>query len=137
MTRAFFDSNILVYSVAYGDPRQPVARELVERGGCISVQSLTEYVTVTRRKAGMSWERVILTCETIIALCDPPLPLTFNLHQLGLEVAQRHKLAVYDSMIVAAALTAGCDILYSEDMHDGLVIDGRLTIRNPFVQAAG
>jgi predicted nucleic acid-binding protein len=50
---------------------------------------------------------------------------------LGLALAERCKLSVHDGMIVAAAQLAGCTILYSEDMHDGLVID-RLTIRNPY-----
>lgn len=58
--------------------------------------------------------------------------LTISIHDLGLASAERHKLSVYDGMIVAAALPADCDILYSEDMHAGLLIDGRLTIVNPF-----
>jgi predicted nucleic acid-binding protein len=40
-------------------------------------------------------------------------------------------------MIVAAALHADCDTLWSEDMHDGLVIDGRLRVLNPFRAAVG
>ena len=48
------------------------------------------------------------------------------------KAARRYKIAFYDAAIVAAALLADCDTLWSEDMHDGLVIDGRLTIRNPF-----
>jgi predicted nucleic acid-binding protein len=46
-------------------------------------------------------------------------------------LAERYILNIYDAMIVAAAQLAGCTVLYSEDMHDGLVID-RLTIRNPY-----
>ena len=65
-------------------------------------------------------------------MCESPRPLTFELHDRGLELADRWELSVYDSMIVAAALHAGCDTLYSEDMRHGLVIDGRLTITNPF-----
>ena len=59
------------------------------------------------------------------------VPLTETTHELGLVLAERHVLNVYDGMIVAAAQLAGCETLYSEDMHDGLVID-QLTIRNPF-----
>ncbi|HYE27795.1 MAG TPA: hypothetical protein VEA61_06130 [Allosphingosinicella sp.] len=44
----------------------------------------------------------------------------------------RYKLAIYDAMLVASALLVECDVLWSEDMHDGLVIEGMLTIRNPF-----
>ena len=58
-------------------------------------------------------------------------PLTVTTHELGLAIAERHQLNVYDGMIVAAAQQAGCDVLYSEDMHDGIVLDG-VTIRNPY-----
>jgi predicted nucleic acid-binding protein len=47
-------------------------------------------------------------------------------------VIERYKLATYDAMLIASALVAECDVFWSEDMHDGLVIDGTLTIRNPF-----
>jgi predicted nucleic acid-binding protein len=60
--------------------------------------------------------------------------LTVTTHELGLALAERYQLNVYDGMIVAAAQLADCTVLYSEEMHDGLVID-RLTIRNPY--AAG
>jgi len=58
--------------------------------------------------------------------------LDLALHQLGLRLAERYTLSIYDGMIAAAAVVAGCDILYSEDMHHGLVIDGRVRIVNPF-----
>ena len=41
-------------------------------------------------------------------------------------------LSVYDAMIVAAALIAGCTTLYTEDMHDGLLVEGQLRLVNPF-----
>ena len=48
-------------------------------------------------------------------------------------MAERFRLSVYDGLIVAAALETGCDVLYSEDMHHGLVVDRRLRIENPFL----
>ncbi len=59
-------------------------------------------------------------------------PLTVETHERGLQLAQRFRLSVYDGMIVASALLAGCATLYSEDLQDGLKIDNRLTLRNPF-----
>lgn len=61
------------------------------------------------------------------------LPLTDTIHRDGLRIAERYKLAIYDSMIVAAALAAGCDRLWSEDLQHGLVIDAPLEVANPFV----
>ena len=39
----------------------------------------------------------------------------------------------YDAMIVASALLSGCTVLYTEDMQRGQVIDGKLTLHNPFL----
>jgi predicted nucleic acid-binding protein len=44
---------------------------------------------------------------------------------------------IYDALMVAATLEAGCAILHSEDFQDGLTIDGQLAIRNPFARSSG
>jgi predicted nucleic acid-binding protein len=62
----------------------------------------------------------------------PAKPLTVEIHDRGRLVAEQYRLNVYDAMIVAAALITGCETLYSEDMHDGLLIDHQLRICNPF-----
>jgi predicted nucleic acid-binding protein len=61
------------------------------------------------------------------------LPLTVAIHEGGIAIAARTGYQFYDALIIAAALEARCDTLFSEDLHDGQVIEGRLTIRNPFV----
>jgi predicted nucleic acid-binding protein len=52
-------------------------------------------------------------------------------HERALEVAERYRVSISDSLIVADALGAGCTILWTEDLHHGQKI-GPLTIRNPF-----
>jgi predicted nucleic acid-binding protein len=52
------------------------------------------------------------------------------------DIAERYGFSVYDSMIIAAAKGAGCTTLFSEDLQHRQVIDGTLTIRNPFLGAA-
>jgi predicted nucleic acid-binding protein len=59
-------------------------------------------------------------------------PVTVNTHEIGLGLAERYNLSIYDAMIAASALHAECDTLWSEDMQHGLAIDGRLRIINPF-----
>ena len=54
------------------------------------------------------------------------------MHETWLVLAERYGLSIYDAMIAASALDAECDTLWSEDMHDGIVIQGRLRIANPF-----
>lgn len=127
----FLDSNILIY--AYGDdPKSQLAQEICSRPHVISVQSLNEFANVMHRKMQYDWDRIRPCLISILDLAERILPLTFETHEHGLAMAERYKLQVYDGMIVAAALEAGCDTLYSEDMQHGLVIEDRLTIRNPF-----
>lgn len=60
------------------------------------------------------------------------MPVSEETHDLGLQIAETHGLSIYDAMIVASALLAGCKILVSEDMQDGQVFTGKLKVRNPF-----
>lgn len=128
--RCFFDTNILAYFASNACEKADRAAELLKVGGVISVQVLNELANVTRRKFRMTWDE---TDETlcIIKSVLQIVPLTLETHEAGLELARRYSLSLYDAMIVASALEAGCDALWSEDMQDGLRI-GDLTIRNPF-----
>lgn len=128
----FFDTNVLVYIVGQDDERTPVAEALVEGGGVVSVQVLNELTAVARRKLGLTWEEVGEALDAIRALCPSPVPLTVETHQAGLRIAAQYEFHIYDALVAAAALEAECTTLYSEDLQDGQVIDGCLTIRNPF-----
>lgn len=128
----FLDSNILIYAYST-DHRSSIAQTICGRRHTLSVQSLNEFVNVARRKLRYEWDEIVERLTAIVDLAEPILPVTFNLHQTAIALAERYRLQVYDGMIVAAALEAGCDTLYSEDMHHGLVIEDRLAIVNPFV----
>jgi predicted nucleic acid-binding protein len=134
---AFFDTNVLIYAVAQGDPRSARAEELLASGGTISVQILNEFVSVARRKILMPWRDVIGVLDAFRVLCPSPLPITIEMHRAALKIAERHGYGIYDALVVAAALEAGCAILYSEDFQDGQTIHGQLTIRNPFARSSG
>jgi predicted nucleic acid-binding protein len=134
---AFFDTNVLIYSVALNDPRSTRAEELLAAGGTISVQILNEFVAVARRKLLMPWRNVMRTLDAFRVLCPAPLAITIEMHEAALKIAQKHGYRIYDATVIAAALEAGCSILYSEDFQDGQTIDGQLTIRNPFAQSSG
>jgi predicted nucleic acid-binding protein len=129
---AFFDTNVFVYAIVQDDPRSEKAEELIAEGGMVSVQVLNEFVDVVRRKARMPWNEVRFAIENIKALCPDPLPVTIDTHGEALAIAEGYGYRIYDALMVASALEARCTILYSEDMHDGQVIEGELTIRNPF-----
>ena len=50
----------------------------------------------------------------------------------AMRIAERYGYSIFDSCIVASALEAGSDTLWSEGMQHGMMIDGRLRIANPF-----
>lgn len=129
--KAFFDTNVLIYAVAEGDPRIGIARKLLREGGVVSVHVLNEFVAAARRKYRMSWEEILQALADFRILCPGPTAITVKTHEAALGIAQRYGYRIYDSLVIAAALDASCEALYSEDMHDGQVIDG-LRIRNPF-----
>ncbi len=128
----FFDTNVLVYAVGTDDKGR-IARDLLDVGGLESVQCPNEFTNVVLRKIKLTWSELLPLLADIRSRCGPVAPLTETIHIDGLRIAQIYNIGLYDSMIVAAALTAGADTLYSEDMHHGLVVNGRLTIINPFL----
>ncbi len=131
MAGSAFDSNVLLYLVAVNDEKAARARDIVADGGTISVQALNEIVNVGRRKLKMPWPELDALLDELKDVLSV-VPVDIETHETACRLARRYKLAFYDAAIVAAALLADCDTLWSEDMHDGLVVDGRLTIRNPF-----
>lgn len=132
-SKVFFDSNVLLYLLSADPGKADRAEHLVGMGGLISVQVLNEIANVARRKLAMPWTEINEVLALIRSLC-PAEPLTVETHDRGRLIAERYGLSVYDAMIAAAALLAGCDTLYSEDMHDGLLIDQQLRVRNPFAR---
>jgi predicted nucleic acid-binding protein len=132
--KAFLDTNVLVYATVTDDPRAAIAMALLEQGGTISVQVLNEFTNTAIRKLKRSWSDVTAALAAFRLLLPSLLPITVAMHEAALEMAQRDRVSFYDALIVAAALEAGCSTLLSEDMQHGRVIDGRLTIQNPFAQ---
>jgi predicted nucleic acid-binding protein len=127
---SFLDTNVLVYSIG-ADRRMPRAKELVLSAPSISVQVLNEFVNVARKKLRLSWTEVDEALSDFRDMLPSIVPLTVETHRFGVEISRKHGFHIYDSMIIASAALAGCDILYTEDMADGAVIAG-VQIRNPF-----
>jgi predicted nucleic acid-binding protein len=131
MSGSFFDSNVLLYATSLDRAKADRVNRLLDGGGTISVQVLNEISHVARRKFRMSWDDTISFLSTIKDLLTVD-SLTIDTHETGLRLAEKYGFAIYDSFIVAAALAADCDTLWSEDMQDGLMVERRLRIVNPF-----
>ena len=129
--KAFIDSNVILYLLSKDAKKADAAEAVLRAGGLISVQVLNEIANVALRKIGMSRGETNQFLALIRSLCAVE-SLTVEIHDRGRDVAERYGLSVYDAMIVAAALLAGCTVLYSEDMQHGLVVDKQLRVANPF-----
>jgi predicted nucleic acid-binding protein len=128
----FIDSNVLVYLLSAKDYKSDIANALLRAGACISIQVLNEVGSVMRRKRLYEWHDVDEFLSLLIQLCTIE-PMTLETHVRGRRLAQRYGLSLYDGQIVSAALLAGCEVLFSEDMQHGLLVENTLRIQNPFL----
>ena len=130
MAKPFFDTNVLLYLLSGDAAKADRAEVLLAEGGMISVQVLNEFAAVAHRKAKLPWPDIRVLLSTIQVACQV-VPVTLELHESALGVAERYKFTIYDSLIVAAAQSSSCDVLYSEDLQDGQTL-GTIRISNPF-----
>jgi predicted nucleic acid-binding protein len=128
---AFFDTNTLLYLISADERKASQTQHLIQGGGTISVQVLNEFSNVCLRKHALSWGEIGEVLTPIRMLCRI-VPLTVETHDRAVLVARRYRYRIYDALIIASALGAGCTTLYSEDMQDGQILDTVLTIRDPF-----
>jgi predicted nucleic acid-binding protein len=133
----FFDTNVLVYAIDRTDPqRMAVARDLVREAMqaqslVISTQVMLEFYAVTQR-------RQLASAESATALlrewAEGAISTTPDLLWRAFEIQQKLQFSLWDAAIVQAALDAGCDVLYTEDLQAGQHI-GPLEVVNPFAKA--
>jgi len=133
----FFDSNVLVY--AQGGPRADLgkqfrAKELFEQhilshSAAVSTQVVQEFYTVCRR-FGMDRRELLPAVETLLGLhlvVNGPAEI-----QAALRLEDRYQISFWDALIVAAAESAGAEVLFTEDLHHGQPY-GSVVARNPFL----
>jgi predicted nucleic acid-binding protein len=127
----FLDTHVLLYLLSADSGKADVAEELLRKGGIISVQVLSEFTSVCSRKLKMSYGEIREILTTINMVLDVR-DLTPTIHESALDIAERYGYSFYDSMILAAAISAGCSLVYTEDLHSGQQIEDHLLIVNPF-----
>lgn len=128
----FLDTNILVYAFTT-DERSKVATTLLAKRCTIGVQGLNEFANTAKRKLGMTWAETAQALAAVRQLCAKIEPPTLDVHDKALMLASEHGFAMFDAVMVATALKARCHTFWSEDLQHGRLVEGRMTIRNPFV----
>ena len=136
--RTALDTNLLVYAEgANGEKRRSAALHvldaLAEDDVLIPAQALGELFAVLTRKAGrpaVEARDAVLGWTDSFAVIDTTQAVLLE----AIEIATTHRLAFWDSVMLAAAAQAGCRELLSEDMQHGFTWRG-VTIRDPFQRA--
>ena len=130
--KIFFDTNTLLYLLSTDNNKANWVSKNLQHSNVISIQVLNEFTSASLRK-------IKLTSTELDEFLDL-FTSTFNVRSLdmctfetGLTVSRQYGYQHYDAMIIAAALQAGCERLYSEDMQHQQIINKRLEIVNPFV----
>lgn len=135
--KIFLDSNILVYFVDEHDSKkQKIAEKLIKNSvemktGVLSIQSLQEFYSVVTRKSLCSKEQA----KTIVEKFKNTLPITqISVSHIlkAIDISIQTQFSFWDSLIVSAAHSSGCVIVYSEDMHHNQLVNG-VKIINPFI----
>ncbi len=139
----FLDTNIFVYGLLSSEPlKKQRALQLIEsalgsRQGCISYQVMQEFANVSTRKFAQRFTGT--QCSQFIDAAMQPLTRVASstgLLHAALELQSQTAYSFYDSLIIASALEAGCDTLYTEDLQHHQLINGSLRVVNPFLAVA-
>jgi predicted nucleic acid-binding protein len=131
VSNRFLDTNVLLYLLSEDNARADCAENELLAGGVVNVQVLNEFASVATRKLRMAISDIREVLATIRNVCRV-VPFDEQTHELGLEIVERYRFSVFDSMLLASALLSSCKLFLTEDLQHGQVIDGRLRVHNPF-----
>lgn len=127
----FLDTNIFIYAFL-DDERSFKAQEIVSKPYATSVQALNEFASVVRRKWPQKWIEIRRSLDGLRRMAVTVVELDLQLNSQAVDLVDKYNFAFYDSLMLAAALRANSIVFLSEDMHDGLTVEGRMKIVNPF-----
>ena len=130
--KIFFDTNTLLYLLSSDRKKADWVSKNLQQSNVISVQVLNEFTSASIRKIKISNSELDEFLDLFTHMFNVR-SLDIDTFETGLMVSRRYGYHHYDSMIIAAALQAGCEKLYSEDMQHRQIIDKRLQIVNPFL----
>ena len=133
--KAFLDTNILIYlySQSEADKKLKAFTESEKYFRYISTQVLMEFCNIALKKLHLSVSEVQIAVISIKKNCNIVTVKDLDLYD-ALQIHDKYKYSYYDSLVIYSALKAGCDLLLTEDMQHGQIIENSLTIENIFIQ---
>lgn len=130
--KVFVDTNVILYLLSDDLSKKARSKQILSDRPVISLQVANEFTNVCIKKLNLTQDALTLSLK-VIEKYAVFVPFGLSTIHRAIDLKTRYNLQYYDSLIVATALENDCNILYSEDMQHGLVIDNRLKIINPFV----
>lgn len=131
--KIFVDSNVWLYMANNDSPeKKSISLNLLNRDTYTSPQVLFECINVCRKKLKLNSEIAFSFAENLLQV-NKLIEENANIVYTALQLCRQNSFQPFDAKIVATALEAGCNTLYSEDMHHGLLVNNSLRIINPFV----
>jgi predicted nucleic acid-binding protein len=134
--RAFLDTNILIYFYSEDDEnKRTAAHNVLNNNNCVtSVQAMNESCNVWFKKFKWNSMKIKDHLDNIETVCDEVLPIQRNIVNKALMLKERYGYSYFDCIMLASALESNCEIIYTEDMSNGQIIDETLIILNPFIK---
>ncbi len=132
--KCFADTNVVLYIIGKDSRKAEIARGILAARPLVSAQVINEAINVCLRKLGFDRTKAYAFADSVMRLTDV-LPIDETTIRKSAELAIRYQLANWDALIAAAAVLAGCDTLYSEDLQNGQVLADQLSVVNPFITA--
>jgi predicted nucleic acid-binding protein len=129
--KIFFDTNTLLYLLSSDSKKADWVSSNLQQSNVISVQVLNEFTSASLRKIKISHAELDEFLDLFKSIFSV-MKLDMETFNTGLMISRQYGYQHYDSMIIAAALEAGCERLYSEDMQHRQIINKKLQIVNPF-----
>jgi predicted nucleic acid-binding protein len=127
------DTNIILYLRDMDSPEKlKKANDLIDFSPVVSSQVISEYLNASKRLLRLPKEQILDICLDDLEGCNIQ-PVTLPTLRLARELIPIYDFQLFDGIIVASSLEAGCEILYSEDFQHNQLIENRLRIINPFI----
>lgn len=126
------DTNVLIYLYdSSNSPKRSIALDLLSDKPQIPSQVISEYLNTLRRLSRISKEDLLMHTANLFVGCHI-IPTSHSTLLNASSLIRKYQFQLFDAVIVASAIEGGCDILYSEDMQNGLLVNKSLRIVNPF-----
>ena len=131
--RVAIDTNMLIYALDTAYPTQKqLSENIINEYPFICSQNISEFANVCLRKFKFEKQVTIEIINKLLKKCILS-SCKSSTYLLVERLIKQYQFQLFDAIIVASAIESECEVLYSEDLHNGLLVDNQLLIQNPFI----